>query len=296
MKARRKASPTIIVAAISAVVLAGTFIAAQEGSWYRTADRARMAMRHLNQRLHYTFGWQLPGTPDLTALDARLREKNLKRGDAVFMRIFKNELELELWMQQGDRFVLFASYPICYWSGRLGPKVRQGDKQAPEGFYAVSRSQLNPNSRWHRSFNVGFPNILDQAHGRTGSYLMVHGGCSSVGCYAMTNPVITEIWELVTAALDKGQGSFGIHIFPFRLTEARLNAYDGDDWASFWRDMKPGYDLFERTKIPPQISVCQKRYVAETGVPGAKTSVPRNACPAGGGSSAAVDAPKADAG
>jgi murein L,D-transpeptidase YafK len=296
MKARSAASRSVLLLGFALVLLAAAVVAVQEGSWYRTIDRARMAMRHLNQRLHYGLGWQLPGTPDLAALDSRLKEKGLSRGDPVFMRVFKNELELELWMQQGDRFVLFATYPVCYWSGRLGPKIRTGDKQAPEGFYSVTKGQLNPNSRWHRSFNVGFPNLLDQAHGRTGSYLMVHGGCSSVGCYAMTNPVITEIWELVTAALDKGQGSFGIHIFPFRLTEARLNAYDGHAWAGFWRDMKPGYDLFEASHIPPQISICQKRYVAEPGAPGAKTSVPRNACPAGGGSNAGVTRSGAAAG
>jgi murein L,D-transpeptidase YafK len=238
----------------------------------------------------------LPGTPDLGALDARLKEKNLKRGDAVFLRVFKNELELELWMQQGEGFVLFATYPICYWSGRLGPKLRQGDKQAPEGFYAVSKGQLNPNSRWFRSFNVGFPNALDQSHGRTGSYLMVHGGCSSVGCYAMTNPVMGEIWELVTAALDKGQGSFGVHIFPFRPTQARLAAYDDHPWAGFWRDLKPGYDLFEATRIPPRISVCQKRYAAEAGAPGSTGSVLRAACPPGAGSSAEASTRKATAG
>jgi len=277
--------PIVVIVLALLVVLAGALIAAREGSLYRLTDRARLAMRHVNRNVHYALGWQLPGTPDLGALDARLKEKNLTRGDAVFMRVFKNELELELWMQRGDRFVLFATYPICYWSGGLGPKVRQGDKQAPEGFYAISRGQLNPNSRWFRAFNVGFPNVLDQAYGRTGSYLMVHGGCSSIGCYAMTNPVIGEIWELVTAALDKGQGSIGLHIFPFRLTQARLNAYDGHAWATFWRDMKPGYDLFETTNIPPQIRVCQKRYMAEAGAPGSKTSVPHNACPPGNTSS-----------
>ena len=81
----------------------------------------------------------------------------------------------------------FATYPICLWSGRLGPKLREGDRQAPEGFYTVSAEQLNPNSRWHRSFSLGFPNAFDQAHGRTGSFIMVHGGCPSIGCYAMTD-------------------------------------------------------------------------------------------------------------
>jgi murein L,D-transpeptidase YafK len=291
-----KAFRVVILAGLLLAAFTAITVAVQEGSWYRVLDRAQMAMRHVNRQVYHAFGWPLPGTPDLAALDARLKEKNLQRGDAVFIRVFKNELELEMWMQQGERFVLFATYPICYWSGRLGPKLRQGDRQAPEGFYTVSKSQLNPNSRWFRSFNVGFPNILDQSHRRTGSYLMVHGGCSSIGCYAMTNPVIGEIWELVTAALDNGQGSFGVHIFPFRLTEARLAAYGDHPWSSFWRDLKPGYDLFEASRIPPRISVCQKRYAAEAGSVSVKGSVLRNACPPGSGSSANATALKPPAG
>jgi murein L,D-transpeptidase YafK len=283
MKTRRR---LVILAALVAVPLALWLAAVWDGTWYRTIDRAQMAMRHLNRQIHHGFGWQLPGTPDLSALDTRLQEKGLKRGDPVFIRVFKADLELELWMQKDGAFVHFASYPICYYSGRLGPKLRQGDKQSPEGFYTVSKGQLNPNSRWYRSFNVGFPNLLDQAHRRTGAHLMVHGGCSSVGCYAMTNPVIAEIWALTTAALDGGQGAFPVHIFPFRLTETRLAAYADSPWAQFWRDMKPGYDLFEATRVPPQISVCQKRYAAEAGAPGAKTSPLRNACPPGGSSAA----------
>jgi murein L,D-transpeptidase YafK len=281
MKAR-----LVLLTAVALVLSAGLAVAAWEGSWYRFIDSAHMAMRHLNWRLHYGLGWQLPGTPDLSALDARLKEKNLKRGDPVFIRIFKADMQLELWMQQDDGFVLFATYPICYWSGRLGPKIRQGDRQAPEGFYTVSKGQLNPNSHWFRAFNVGFPNLFDQAQGRSGAYLMVHGGCSSIGCYAMTNPVIGEIWELTTAALDAGQGSFAVHIFPFRLSDARLDAYNDNPWAQFWRDLKRGYDLFETTHIPPQIGLCQKRYAAEAGPPGAKTSPLRNTCPPGAGSSA----------
>jgi murein L,D-transpeptidase YafK len=290
MRSRR----LIVLSSIVVALLVGFVVSVAEGSWYRTIDRAQMAMRHFNRQIHYGFGWQLPGTPDLAALDERLKEKGLKRGDPIFIRIFKADMELELWMQKEGRFVLFASYPTCYYSGRLGPKLRTGDKQSPEGFYTVSKGQLNPNSRWFRSFNVGFPNLLDQAHGRTGAHLMVHGGCSSIGCYAMTNPVIAEIWELTTAALDAGQGSFAVHIFPFRLTDMRLNAYGDSPWAEFWRDMKPGYDLFETTNIPPQISVCQKRYAAEPGNPGAKTSPLRNACPPGGGSSARNGAPRGD--
>jgi len=128
--------------------------------------------KHVRLRM----GLPLRGTPDLTRLVARLDEKKLKIGAPVFIRIFKQESELELWMMRDDRFTLFAKYPICRWSGRLGPKLKEGDHQSPEGFYTVSSRQLNPNSRWHRSFNLGFPNSFDRSHGRTGSFLMVHGG------------------------------------------------------------------------------------------------------------------------
>ena len=269
-----------VAAAVIVLLLAGLFVLFEVG-FYRTADGARMAMRRINQRIHYGLGYQLPGTPDLARLDDRLSEKGFKRGDPIFIRIFKSELSLELWMRKGDRFELFASYPICYWSGRLGPKIKTGDRQAPEGFYTISKGQLNPNSRWFRSFNLGFPNLYDQAQGRTGSYLMVHGGCSSVGCYAMTNNVVGEMWELLTAAIAAGQERFAVHVFPFRLTDARLAAYRDHQWVDFWREMQPGYQLFEVSHIPPQVSVCQGKYAARRGTmakDGAASALSQN-CP-----------------
>jgi murein L,D-transpeptidase YafK len=143
--------------------------------------------------------------------------------------------------------------------------LKEGDRQAPEGFYTVSRAQLNPNSRWHRSFNLGFPNLYDRTHGRTGSFLMVHGGCSSIGCYAMTDRVVGEIWDLINAAFDGGQDRFAVHVFPFHLTDARLDAYKDHQWAGFWRELKPGYDAFEETQVPPIISVCRGRYAVQNG-------------------------------
>ena len=250
------------------------------GVLYQVADSARMAMRHGNRVLHYQFGYQLPGTPDLAQLNERLQAQGLKRGDPVFIRVFKAEMTLEFWMKRGDGFVLFASYPICYWSGRLGPKLQTGDRQAPEGFYTVSKGQLNPNSRWHRSFDLGFPNLFDRAQGRSGAYLMVHGGCSSVGCYAMTNGVVAELWTLLTAALDAGQERFAVHVFPFRPTEARLRAYQDHQSAAFWRDLKPGYDLFEASRVPPEISVCRGRYAARPGQAGSRAALAlRSDCP-----------------
>jgi murein L,D-transpeptidase YafK len=268
----------LVLAASTTVFLYST------GVGYRLRDRAHMAFRHINRQIYYMRGWPLPGTPDLTRLDERLKENGLKRGDAVFVRIFKRDLELELWMKKGDSYVLFATYPICYWSGQLGPKQQTGDHQAPEGFYTVAKDQLNPNSRWHRAFNLGFPNLLDRAHNRNGSFLMVHGGCASVGCYAMTNPVIDEIWQLVTAAMNNGQERFAVHAFPFRMTDARLASYESYSWVPFWREMKPAYDLFETSHVPPQISVCGKRYAVTPGDATARTAAPlQTACPAGAG-------------
>jgi murein L,D-transpeptidase YafK len=212
------------------------------------------------RRSYAKAGSPLPGTPDLDRLDERLKAHGLEPGAPVFIRIFKLEFELELWMKRGERFERFAVYPVCRWSGGLGPKLAEGDWQAPEGFYTVDARALNPSSRWHRSFNLGYPNAFDRAHGRTGSYLMVHGGCSSIGCYAMTDPVIDEIWGLVTAALRKGQPRFHVHVFPFRMSEERLAERRNAPWAAFWSDLKPGFDAFEATGLPPKVSVCQGRY------------------------------------
>ena len=188
-----------------------------------------------------------------------------KRGVPVYIRIFKLESELELWVEKGDRFERFATYPICLWSGRLGPKLSEGDRQAPEGFYTVDAEQLNPNSRMHRSFSLGFPNVFDQAHGRTGSFLMVHGGCASIGCFAVTDPGGRRDLAHGDGGARRGQARFAVHVFPFRMTERALNFRKGYRWHGFWTDLKKGYDLFEPSRIPPAVSVCNGRYVFEPG-------------------------------
>jgi murein L,D-transpeptidase YafK len=233
------------------------------------------------QRFTYaSFGWDWPGTPNFAALDSRLADSGVKLGAPVLIRIFKREFELEVWLKKGERFERFAIYPICKWSGRLGPKIRQGDRQAPEGFYTVDSKALNPNSRWFRSFNLGFPNTHDRAHRRTGSFIMVHGGCSSIGCYAMTNPAMAEIWKIVTAALDGGQKRIQVQVYPFRLTEGNLARRADAPEAAFWQSLKPGYDLFEATALPPRVSVCNKRYVFEAGTSASDGAGLETRCPA----------------
>lgn len=251
-----------------AIAVAAAWLAFGRGSHHGGLDRVGEAARDAQRRVYWALGWPLPGTPDLARLDQRLAETGLSRGAPVFVRIFKREHELELWMQKDGRFVLFAAYPVCRFSGGLGPKLQTGDHQAPEGFYTVGRSQLNPNSRWRRAFNVGFPNLFDRSHGRTGSDIMVHGGCSSIGCYAMTNQVIDGIWGLIVAALDNGQKRFAVHVFPFRITDERLARFEAGPWSEFWGDLKKGYDLFEQTHTPPRVSVCQGRYATSPGPSG----------------------------
>jgi len=213
-----------------------------------------------------TSGATLEGTPDLARLEARLAEAGLKAGAPIFMRIYKLEMELELWLKRAERFELFATYPICTFSGRLGPKLAEGDRQSPEGLYVVDRQALNPNSRWHRSFNLGFPNAFDRAHGRTGTFLMVHGGCASIGCYAMTDGIVDELWRLVTAALAGGQQRFHVHVYPFRISEAALAARAASPWASFWRRLGEASAAFEEARLPPRVAVCGRQYrvTAET--------------------------------
>jgi murein L,D-transpeptidase YafK len=215
--------------------------------------------------------------PVATAPDSGAEVGGFKKGSPVYVRIFKKEGVLELWLKRGDNYALYKSFPVCKWSGQLGPKTRQADYQSPEGFYSVSARQLNPNSHYHLAFDIGYPNAYDRRQGSTGNSVMVHGDCKSVGCFAMTNDGIDEIYALVEAALRNGQREVPVHIFPFRMTEeaiARENAPKQfmaflapvnppppqRDWSSFWHNLKQGYDMFERSHVPPVAFACGDRY------------------------------------
>lgn len=198
-------------------------------------------------------------------LEQDLAELGLRYGAPVFMRIFKRERELELWLKAEDGiFKHFRTYPICTYSGSLGPKQRQGDNQAPEGFYRVTKGQLNPASRYHLSFNLGYPNAFDRAHGRDGDFLMVHGSCVSIGCYAMGDEAIEEIYSLAAAALQAGQPAFEVHAFPFRFVAGALDAERDSPWHTFWSELEPAYVEFEANHLPPRIVVDRKHYRVES--------------------------------
>ena len=198
-------------------------------------------------------------------LEERLSDLSAKVGDAVFLRIFKKESLLEVWIRTETEYEHLKDYTICAYSGYLGPKLKEGDRQAPEGFYKVKKYQLNPNSKFHLSFNLGYPNKYDRAHERTGSFLMIHGNCVSIGCYAMTNAKIEEIYDLVESALEKGQKSVQVHVYPFRMTEENMVLYSENEWYDFWVNLKEGYDYFEAEKIPPLVKVENKQYTIHEG-------------------------------
>ena len=195
-------------------------------------------------------------------------------------RIFKEEGKVEVWKQKTNgRYDMIAEYDICKWSGKLGPKFTEGDRQAPEGFYTVRPAQMNPQSSYHLAFNIGYPNAYDRANGRTGSNLMVHGACSSSGCYSMTDEQIEEIYAFGRDAFRGGQTEFQIQAFPFRMTAANMARYRNDPNYEFWKMLKEGYDHFEITKVPPKVDVCEKRYVFNQTARAGATFNPTGACP-----------------
>jgi murein L,D-transpeptidase YafK len=208
-----------------------------------------------------------------------LDTKNMAKESPILSRIFKEESELELWkVDKSGRFALLRSYPICRWSGDLGPKIEQGDRQAPEGFYTVTPDQMNPYSHYHLAINTGFPNAFDRANGRSGASLMIHGDCASVGCYAMTDEQITEIYSLAREAFFGGQRSFQIQAYPFRMTALNMARHRNSPHLDFWNVLKEGYDHFEVTRKEPKVAVCDKHYVFDAQSSGKFNPVDR--CPA----------------
>jgi murein L,D-transpeptidase YafK len=184
---------------------------------------------------------------------------------SILVRIFKEESELEVWKLGTDgRYALQKTHPLCRWSGKLGPKKTNGDRQAPEGFYRVSQAQLNPNSKFHRSFNLGYPNPLEKSLGYTGDSLMVHGACSSSGCFAMTDEGVGEVYAEAERAFALGQGDFQVQSFPFRMTTAQMARHRADPNIAFWRNLKLGYDIFEVTRKEPDVAACGGRYVFDS--------------------------------
>ena len=230
---------------------------------------------------------QLPAkaTQELSPeLLAQLKQKNMPKNSPILLRIFKEKSELEVWKQDTTgHFQILKTYPICRWSGDLGPKMHEGDRQAPEGFYTITPALINPNSNYYLSINTGFPNGFDKANDRDGTFLMIHGECLSIGCFAMTDEQITEIYALAREALV-GRPSFQVQAYPFRMTPENLARHRTSPHMAFWMMLKVGNDHFETTHLEPKVDVCNRRYVFDAyQPPNASKSVafdPAGECPA----------------
>ncbi len=230
-------------------------------------------------------GYQIPAramkelSPEMLAL---LAQKNMPKDSPILIRVFKEESELEVWKQDtSGRYALLKVYPICRWSGELGPKKVQGDRQAPEGFYSITPGLMNPNSNYYLAINIGFPNAYDRANNYSGAFLMIHGDCSSAGCYAMTDEQIGEIYSLAREAFLGGQKEFQIQAYPFRLTAANLARHRTNPNMPFWKMLK---EHFEVTHLEPKFDVCDRHYVFDAQPPANSTKPlvfnPTGRCPA----------------
>jgi murein L,D-transpeptidase YafK len=221
-----------------------------------------------------------PNKPLPASLVQKIKAKGMSVGAPIMMRIIKDEHLLEIWKQKPNgRYDLVTAYNICAWSGKLGQKKKQGDRQAPEGFYTIRPAQLNPKSKYFLAFDTGFPNAYDRSHGYSGSNLMVHGACSSSGCYSMTDASVQEIFAFARDALKGGQDGFVLQALPFRMTAEKMAYYAGDPNYPFWQMIKEGYDHFELTRQVPKVDFCEKKYVFNRSAVNGGTFNASSACP-----------------
>lgn len=198
-------------------------------------------------------------------LEKQLSSLGFSLGDPLFVRIFKEERELEIWMRaKGDEhYSLFKIMRITEFAGGLGPKLREGDGQVPEGFYYVPSTHLRPDTRHHLGIDIGFPNAFDRHFGRSGSELLIHGGESAAGSFALGEHDIEVLYTLAEASLVEGQDFFRVNIFPFRMTDDRMDTEweKKPRWLDFWVNLKEGYDFFENANFPPDAGVEGGKYV-----------------------------------
>ena len=174
--------------------------------------------------------------------------------DEVYLRAFKEERELEVWAgKKGKPLSLVKRYPFCAASGELGPKRKEGDLQVPEGLYEVP--EFNPTSNFHLSMKVSYPNASDRLRSdkaHPGGLIYLHGNCASIGCIAIEDGPIEEVYLL---ALDARVRPIRFDIFPRRLTDDAVAAQKDSPNAGFWSELKPAFDAFETSKRPARFTV-----------------------------------------
>jgi murein L,D-transpeptidase YafK len=193
-------------------------------------------------------------------LSKAFEEKGLKLGSPVFIRVYKQTSEMELWIEKGSRYVLFKTYGICRWSGGLGPKYYEGDRQSPEGLYRITSADLIVNARWDRAMNINYPNSFDVMNGRSGSGILIHGKCGSIGCFAIQDRNVEEVYAAVREALKGGQAYIPVLSLPFRFASLAPSKQDTRQMSEFWSDLRRADLLFARDRLPPAAWICDGRY------------------------------------
>jgi len=255
------------VSRVAAVALTGLFLGSCQDDMQSSFGTSGKALRPLNAEMR-----------------SLMETKGMRKEDPILVRAFKQEQTLEVWKRdKTGRFALLKSYPLCTVGGVPGPKIREGDKQSPEGFYTITPGRMNPNSQYHLAYDVGYPNAFDRAWGRTGAAIMVHGACvASAGCFIGTNEQMEEIYALAREAFQGGQKSFQFQAYPFRMTAENLAKHRRSSHLAFWKNLKQGHDHFEVTKLEPKVEVCEKRYVFDPRIkdPNSNTFNASGACPA----------------
>lgn len=240
----------LIFALLSTLLLSGCITDSKTRSFHALDPSFSAALEHERKK-------------NFSTIRTDMAMKGLSIGTPLYIRAFKSEMEMELWAQNPytGEYKLYKTYPICQKSGSLGPKIKEGDRQTPEGFYDVTPDRMNPHSKFYLSFNIGYPNAYDRAHGHTGSALMVHGACVSAGCLAMNDNNIGEIYLIIDESFKNGVHRIPVHIFPFRMTSDQLALRQNSPWMPFWLDLKKGYDYFEKYHVPPDMGLEHNRYV-----------------------------------
>lgn len=189
---------------------------------------------------------------------------------SMLINAYKAEGKLEIWLKSysDKQYKLFRTYDFCEHSGTLGPKVIEGDKQIPEGFYYIN--VFNPMSTFHLSLGVNYPNSVDLARTgkdrKPGNDIYIHGNCVTVGCIPLTDEKIKEVYVLAVEAKDNGQEKIPVNIYPFKMTDGNMKKYSAlfPTQLAFWKTLQPGYFAFEKNRNLADIKEVGGKYVIKS--------------------------------
>ncbi|MES2447973.1 MAG: L,D-transpeptidase family protein [Bacteroidota bacterium] len=202
-------------------------------------------------------------------LQKELNKDGFTSNYELFIAAYKAEGKVEIWLKANgqNQFKLFKTYDFCAHSGKLGPKVIEGDLQTPEGFYKIN--VFNPMSKFHLSLGINYPNAVDKARTgktrKTGGEIYIHGDCVTVGCIPLTDDKIKEVYILGVEARNYGQNHIPVYIFPFKMTAKNMEKYGTEypQHLKFWQNLQHGYAYFEKYKTLPTITQVKGSYVVK---------------------------------